>query len=325
MNRAFVACVSIALSLTACSRDEGRYTIGATIERNENDYFAKIRDGIEARGRELGLDVSMQNAQGRDDLQLQQLETFINQKVDAIIIAAVNDDVPAIEETVARARAAGIKVVAQSQRVKTADVYVSIRQRDYGQTGGRMAGAWIRDTLGGKANVATLGMPERPTILERVTGLKEGVLENAPAAVVVADIPAPNAEKAQTTVEAALHQWPELRVFVAFNDDTALSAANALVARYGERASKASREFAVFGLDAVPAALDAIRDPKSPFRGTVDIDPFNNGRLDVDAAVALLEGRPIAGAVADESGQLYLPVAMKPVTEAVAGAGKAGR
>ena len=46
---------------------------------------------------------------------------------------------------------------------------------------------------------------------------------------------------------------------------------------------------------------------------------------EIDAAVALLEGRPIAGAVPDDSGQLYLPVAMTPVTEADAGAGTAGR
>jgi ABC-type sugar transport system substrate-binding protein len=316
---AFLAC-------TACSEDAAeagkaggagarRFAVGATIDRLDNDYFVKIKQGIESRGKELGLDLSVQDARGRDELQLQQLESFIAQKVDAIVIAAVNDDVPAIEETVARARQAGIKVVAQSQRVKTADVYVSIRQRDYGLVGGRMAGEWIRDHLGGQTQVGVIGWPERPTIHERVQGLKDGLLEKAPNAKLVTDIAAPNAEKAQTTVEAALQQWPEMRVLVAFNDDTALSAANALIARFAERATKPKGEFAVFGLDAIPGALDAIADPKSPFRGTVDIDPYGNGRVDVDAAVALLEGKPIAGLLTTEEGQAYLPVAMKPVVE----------
>jgi ABC-type sugar transport system substrate-binding protein len=291
------------------------WRIGATIDRLDNDYFVKIKQGIEARARELGLEVSVHDARGRDDVQLQQLEVFITQKVDAIILAAVNDDVPAIEETVARATAAGIRVVAQSQRVKTADVYVSIRQRDYGLVGGRMAGAWIRDHAGGKAVVGLIGWPERPTIHDRVQGLKEGVLEKAPQAVIATEnIAAPTADKAQSNTEAALQQWPELRVLVAFNDDSALAAANALIARFGERASKAAGEFAVFGLDAIPGAIAALSDPRSPFRGTVDIDPFGNGKVDVDAAVALLERRPVKDAQPSQAGQLYVPVAMTPVT-----------
>jgi ribose transport system substrate-binding protein len=306
-----------ALAATACApsgKKAGRHRIGATIDRLDNDYFVKIKQGIEARAKELGLDLSIQDARGRDDLQLQQIETFLTQKVDAIIVAAVNDDVPAIEEAVSRARAAGIKVVAQSQRVKTADLYVSIRQRDYGLVGGRSAGEWIRDRLGGEAQVGFLGWPERPTIHERVEGLKAGVREKAPRATCVADVAAPAADKARANTEAALQQNPGLRVFVAFNDDSALAAARALADRFGERASKAANEFAVFGLDAIPGAVAELDDPKSPLRGTVDIDPFGNGRVDVDAAVALLEGKEVAGATKGEGGQLWLPVAMKPLT-----------
>lgn len=309
----------------SCADEEGarreaaaarRWRIGATIDRLDNDYFSRIKQGIESRARELGLEAAVHDARGRDEVQLQQLESLISQRVDAIILAAVNDDVPAIEETVARAREAGIKVVAQSQRVKTADVYVSIRQRDYGLVGGRMAGEWIRDRLGGKASVGLISWPERPTIRERVQGLKEGVLERAPAATIVTEnIAAPTAEKAQSNCEAALQQWPELRVLVAFNDDSALAAASALHSRFGARARKESLEFAVFGLDAIDGALRAIEDPASPFRGTVDIDPLGNGRMDVDVAVALLEGRPVPGAAPGGEGQLYVPVAMRPVTE----------
>ncbi len=323
----FRASGALVAALVGCSHGDAKgsgpggrkWRIGATIDRLDNDYFVKIKRGLEARAEELGLEMSVHDARARDDVQLQQLESLITQKVDAIVIAAVNDDVPAIVETVARARRAGIKVVAQSQRVKSANVYVSIRQRDYGLVGGRMAGDWIRDKLGGQAAVATIGWPERPTIHERVQGLKDGVLERAPAASVVTDVPAPTAEKALSNTEAALQRWPELRVFVAFNDDTALAAANALAARFGDRASKARGEFAVFGLDAIDGALRAIEDPKSPFRGTVDIDPYGNGKVDIDVAVALLEGRPVEGAIAGENGQLYLPVAMKPVTEATVG------
>ena len=299
-----------------------RWFVGASIDRLSNDYFAKIKQGIEARAKELGLEVSVQDARGDDATQLQQIENFTRQGVDALLIAAVNDDVPALEEAVTRARAKGIKVVAQSQRLKTADVYVSIRQRDYGQFGGEMAGAWIRDHAQGKALVALIGNPERPTIAERVQGLKDGVKRIAPGAQVDVTIAAPNAEKARSNTEAALQQNPTLAVLVAFNDDSAIAAANAIVAKAGSDASKAKLRYAVFGLDAIPAALDALRDPASPFRGTVDIDPFGNGKVDVDCAVALLEGRPIAGAVAGEGGQLYVPVAMKPVTAASGAAGK---
>jgi len=293
-----------------------KWFVGASIDRLSNDYFAKIKQGIEARAQELGLEVSVQDARGDDATQLQQIENFTRQKVDALIVAAVNDDVPALEEAVARARAQGVKVVAQSQRLKTADVYVSVSQHAYGQAGGEMAGAWIRDHLGGKALVAVIGNPERPTIFERVQGLKDGVKKLAPDARVDVTIAAPTPEKARSNTEAALQQNPDLAVLVSFNDDNAIAAANAIVAKVGADAAKAKPRYAVFGLDAIPAALDALKDPASPLRGTVDIDPFGNGKVDVDCAVALLEGKAIAGAAAGDGGQLYLPVAMKPVPAA---------
>lgn len=290
------------------------WRIGASIDRLSNDYFVKIKEGIEARAKELGVEVNCQDARGDDSVQLAQIENFINQGVDAIIIAAVNDDVPALENAVREARAKGMKVVAQSQRLKTADVYVSIRQHDYGEVGGEMGGAWIRDHLNGEANFAVVGDPERPTILEREQGLKDGVLKIAPKAKFVATIPAPTPEKARSNTEAALQQNPELQVLVAFNDDTAVAAANAIVAKAGGDAAKNRTRYAVFGLDAIPAALDSIEDPASPMRGTVDIDPFGNGRKDLDVAIALLEGKKIADAIPGEHGQDYVPVAMKPVT-----------
>jgi len=293
-----------------------RWFIGASIDRLSNDYFVKIKQGIEARAKELGLEANVQDARGDDAVQLQQVENFLRQQVDGLIIAAVNDDVPALEEAVRQARAKGMKVVAQSQRLKTADVYVSIRQHEYGAAGGALGGAWIRDHLHGEAAVGLVGDPERPTILERVQGLRDGVLRLAPKARIVAEIAAPTPEKARSNTEAALQQDPELSVLVAFNDDSAVAAANAIVAKAGAAAAKERGRYAVFGLDAIPAALDALRDPRSPLRGTVDIDPFGNGRRDVDLLVALLEGREVPGAVAGEGGQLYVPVAMNPVTEA---------
>src|SRR6185369_5848225 len=85
-----------------------KWFVGASIDRLSNDYFAKIKQGIEARAQELGLEVSVQDARGDDATQLQQIENFTRQKVDALIVAAVNDDVPALEEAVARARAQGV-------------------------------------------------------------------------------------------------------------------------------------------------------------------------------------------------------------------------
>ncbi len=329
MRRSRAVLGALLLAAVACERGPGanegyavgdgaapkkKWFVAASIDRLSNDYFAKIKQGVEARAKELGLEVSVQDARGDDATQLQQIESFIRQKVDALIVAAVNDDVPAIEEAVTRARAAGIKVVAQSQRVKTADVYVSIRQHDYGEVGGEMAGAWIRDHRKGKAVVGLIGNPERPTIAERVQGLKDGVKKLAPDAQIDVTIAAPNPEKARSNTEAALQQHPDLAVLVSFNDENAIAAANAILAKAGSDAAKAKERYAVFGLDAIPAALDALRDPASPFRGTVDIDPFGNGKVDVDCAVALLEGKPVAGAVGGAGGQLYLPVAMKPIT-----------
>jgi len=292
-----------------------KYLIGVTLDTLTNEYFAKIRDGIQAKATELGVEVNIQDGQGKDEVQIRQLETFINSKVDAIIIAAVNDNVPAIEALVKKAREKGIKVIAQSQRVDTADVYVSIEQDGFGFVGGKIAGEWIRDNMGGEAEVAIITYPDRPTILERIKGVKNGILSVAPKAKIVAEPPGQDPEKARNNFEAALQQNPNIRVVCANNDNNALAAANALQAKFGDAAGKSAKKYCVVGLDAIPQALAALKDPKSPFRGTVDIDPFSNGKRDVELAVALIQGKDLGITKKTPSGSLFADVEMKPVTD----------
>jgi len=49
--------------------------------RLDNDYFVMIKEGIGARCKELGIGANVQEARGRDDVQIKQLETLMKYAV----------------------------------------------------------------------------------------------------------------------------------------------------------------------------------------------------------------------------------------------------
>ena len=78
---------------------------------------------------------------------------------------------------------------------------------------------------------------------------------------------------------------PDVKAIYAANDTMALGAAEAV------RAAGLEGQIIIIGTDAVPEALDAIREGR--MTGTVAQYPYEIGVLAVENAIKLAEGRPI--------------------------------
>jgi ribose transport system substrate-binding protein len=130
----------------------------------------------------------VQDADDDTAKQLQQMETFVSQKVSAIIYAPI--DTTTTAAVVADAHAKGIKIVCIEECLddrSNVDSWVQFDQKKAGYDLGVMAGKFLNDKYGGNGKVAIIYAPTNQIQQMRVEGWKEGLKATAPNAVYVAE------------------------------------------------------------------------------------------------------------------------------------------
>jgi inositol transport system substrate-binding protein len=163
------------------SRD---YVIGVAFPHFKDPYWISEAYGVQQRADELGVEVRILAATGYGDTatQLDQLDTFLTQGVDALIVGAV--DSKGIAPAVDRAWDEGVPVVyanalADSKRsmgVYTDDDLAGVRQAEY-----------IAEKDPKAKVIAMCGPPGVSWTLARCEGLKRTLAELAPEAKVVTE------------------------------------------------------------------------------------------------------------------------------------------
>lgn len=260
----------------------GEYKLAYSVQNISNTYFVEVARGVQERCDELGIEVIIHDGKSDAANQVTAFENFISQGVNAIICSPV--DPVALEPAIESAHDSGIVVVAGNQDIEGRDAFVTVPEYEYGLVIGQAAGKWIADNLDGEAEVAILDYPEIESIIARADGMRDGLLEYAPNAKVVAQQSANNNADGMAAMEAILQSNPNVEVVIGVNDAGALGAYEAMMA-----SGNVDAECMFFGgLDATQEALDAIKDG-GIYRATVDIQPYETGRLFVDTAIEAIE------------------------------------
>lgn len=135
--------------------------------------------------------------------------------------------------------------------------------------------------------MAIFDYPELESIIDRGNGIEEGILSVAPDAEIVARQSANSTEKGMANMENILQANPDVEVVACVNDAGALGAYEAMMA-----AGKESDRVFIGGLDAISEALNKINEG-GIFRATVDIQPYETGKLFVDTLLEVKESGPI--------------------------------
>jgi ribose transport system substrate-binding protein len=221
--------------------------------------------------------------------QMQIVENLIERKVSALCIAPSGSR--EIVPVIVKANKAGIPVLivdtrADEKALAAAGGKIATFIGSDNFDGGRIAGAFIVEKLGGRGNVAILeGIPGHETGDARLRGFREAVAK-APGIKVVASQPA-NWERDQgfNVFQNMLQANPGIDALFACNDLMALGAAEAIAA-----AGKTGR-IVVVGFDAQPEAREAIK--KGAMAATVAQFASRMGSTAVENAVRLLKGETI--------------------------------
>lgn len=162
--------------------------IGLGMYFRRDEWWQDLERTAIAKAEENGFQMVVGDADGDSAVQLQQVETFVSQDVDAIIYAPV--DVTATTDIVAEAHAKGIKVVCIElclEDLSNVDAWVQFDQVKAGYDLGVMAGEFLNENYGGEGKVAVLWEPGNLVHQMRYEGWKKGIAETAPNAVLVAE------------------------------------------------------------------------------------------------------------------------------------------
>lgn len=158
------------------SEKEKKLRIGITFDTFVLERWTRDRDVFVSTAEKLGASVDVQNANGDVEKQKEQIQKFIEDDMDVIVIVAV--DCFEMTEEVTKAKNAGIKVISYDRLIQgcTTDLYITVDNEAVGEL---MADTMI-DNLPGGGNVVMLCGPEMDTnSADVVNGFKKGIEQSS--------------------------------------------------------------------------------------------------------------------------------------------------
>ncbi len=256
---------------------------GLFMSHMTNAFTIEMSDAVKAKAAELGADLTVYDGGQDPAKQAGQVETAVTQGISCIVIepASVDGLVPAIEA----ATKAGIPVVVVNQKIskpEAASSFVGVSNVD----GGVLEMKTAAEALGGKGNVAfLLGPMGSDAQLGRTEGYYN-VLKDYPDIKVVFEQTANwKTDEALALVENWLQTGTTIDAIVANNDGMAMGALKAV------EDAQLLDKIKVYGLDAVPDALQAVKDGK--LAATISQSTTAQGQKAMEACVKLVNGEKV--------------------------------
>jgi ribose transport system substrate-binding protein len=274
-----IALVTLALFSAAVSAQ----TIGLAISTLDNPFFVDLKDGAEAKAAELGVSLRVVDAQDDPARQLSGIEDLIARNVDLILVNPT--DSAAVVPAILAANRAGIPVITIDRSADGGEVAAYIASDNV--LGGKMAGEFIAELLGGKGKVVEIeGIPGTNAARERGQGFNEAMANYPEMEVVARQEAGFDRAKGLTVMENILQAQPEIDAVFCHNDEMALGAIIAIQA--AGRADKIK----VVGFDATDDAVAAVKEGR--MLATVAQQPRLMGALGVEYALKVLQGEEVA-------------------------------
>ncbi|MEJ2582820.1 MAG: substrate-binding domain-containing protein [Acidobacteriota bacterium] len=265
-------------------------TIGVSLLTRAHVFYRDLEDGLRAGAGEHDYELLITAAEWDAGRQISQLEDFITRDVDAIILSPV--DSSGVGAGIRAANRAGIPVFTADIASFGGEVVSHIASDNI--AGGRLAGEFLVDVLGGKGKVAIINQPIVTSTLDRVEGFRE-VVEGYPEIEIVADVDGHGLrDRALVAASDVLQANPDLDGVFAINDDSALGTLDA-VEDFGRDG------VVIVGYDATPPARDAILKNRA-LKADVVQYPFEIGRVTVETIANFFEGREVPDVVPVEVG-----------------------
>lgn len=274
-----------AVAETTAAAATGTIKIGFAMSNFDDKWLTYLREAAEKKAKELGAELLM--VDGKDDpaTQLGQIENFVAQGVNAIVVVPVNTD--ATEAITKAAFDAKIPLIAVNRNFKSDKDYTS-----YVGSNSIDAGVfqmeYIGEKLGGKGNIVIMrGADGHEAATMRTEGVKKVITEKYPdIKILEEDTASWDRAKGMALAETWLQKHGDkINAFVCNNDEMAIGAIKAI-----ENAGLTGKILTA-GVDCTPDALVELK--KGTLSFTVFQDPVGQGAGGVQAAFDLASGKTV--------------------------------
>lgn len=258
-------------------------SIGIVISTLDNPFFVDLKKGAEDKAKELDYSLIVLDSQNDAAKELSNVEDLIARNVACILINPTDSE--AVVNAVKAANAKNIPVITLDRGANAGEIVTHIASDNI--AGGKMAGEYIVEQLGGKGKVVELeGIAGTSAARDRGQGFNEAI--NASEIEVVAKQVADfDRTKGLNVMENILQAQPELDAVFAHNDEMALGALVAIKA--------SGRDIKVVGFDAVDDAVKSVEE--GDLLATVAQQPKLIGSMGVEMADKSLRGDTVESSI----------------------------
>ncbi|WZL72094.1 sugar ABC transporter substrate-binding protein [Clostridiaceae bacterium 35-E11] len=272
------------------AKEDGKVKVGVSISNFDDTFLMYMKDGMDAYAKSLGDEVEVTYVDAKEDAvkQLGQVENFIAQGVDAVIVVPVNTEATApITEAAQNADVPLVYVNRLPGNLPDDVIFVGSESID----AGIFQMEYLAEKMGGKGNVVIMmGKLDNESAIMRTEGVKKVIEEKYPDIKVIKEQTGEwSRAKGMALMENWLASGDKIDAVASNNDDMALGAINAI-----EAAGKLG-EILVGGVDATPDALKELEAGKLDC--TVFQDAEGQGKGAMEAAVNKAKGEAVENRV----------------------------
>ncbi|EJP27497.1 sugar ABC transporter substrate-binding protein [Streptococcus anginosus] len=251
------------------SSDSKQVKIGATYMTMNNDFYKTLNAEIEKKTNQQGSRLYVRDPELDEDKQSQQIDYFVQEKVNVIVINPVKSDSPKILTSLNKARKAGIKIIVVDAPVsKDAKVDTTIVSDNY-QAGVLIAKDMMKRLS--SANILLLEHHNAVSAMDRIQGFLD-TIKGHPAYQVVSERETlGQTEESMPQVKKALNEGMQFNVVMSLNDRAAIGALAAI------KDQGVTDKIAIYGVDGSPDIKNFLANTND-IQGTVAQSPIQMGR-----------------------------------------------
>lgn len=259
-------------------------SIGISVADLGNPYFVQLVETISSKAEELaGEPVKMLIRSDAYDWQRQigQINDFIEQKVDMIVLTAADEY--KVAAVVAKAQRAGIKVIAVDVNAQGADATITTDNVQAGV----IACEKLAEKIGYQGNFVIINGVLVSSVIERVAGCKSALNKYQNITLLSDRMNGTGSvEGGMEAMTYLMEEYDHIDAVFTINDPTAFGALRA-----SQQAKRS--EFVLASVDGAPFAAELIKQQDTPWIATAIQRPIPMAEKAIEIGMDLLKGKDV--------------------------------
>ena len=262
--------------------DPKQVKIGVTYMTMNNDFYKTLNAELEKKTNQQGSRLYVRDPELDEGKQSQQIDFFVKEKVNVIVINPVKSNSPSIISSLQKAKKAGIKIIVVDTPIsKEVAVDTTIVSDNY-QAGVLIAKDMMKRLPA--ANILLLEHRNAVSAMDRIRGFVETIKNQPQYKIISQKETLGQTEEAMRQVKSALDEGMDFNVVMALNDRAAIGALAAI------KNNGLNRKLSIYGVDGSPDIKNFLATTND-IEGTVAQSPIQMGRKVAQVIELMQEGK----------------------------------